>query len=662
MNMDYNKVVNYVRTFVSKNTVVPFSEDEILQIVKSIGTNYSGILAGDKDRLISLFISSINFDRSNMDEIGLKSDEEMYSVPVVFGRRLSAVSDMDTLMKDFYHSGRTVVSSDKTDRIYKVLEERQNVSTDMPSGLFRRGTTKEEIKDTVSRIGEITSENGELKEPSKHFNQDDISSLVTDEPISVRINRGIEKNRREIAEFLRERNEATRRKMYGEDYVEPSRHYGEKEINGLVSEVKESVSRKTTENHDGVQYYEVLKYVEWLLRRKSRYMFDTSLDIGNLADDIVKKLEIKYGKLYDGIYGELKYTEYKNVKDSDFSNFINTLIKKKISNSKDIKYKNEFLSVKKYVLDYILKSKRYNEIVDYKSFIGDVAIGITDELFESGRSVKDIKNGRFLSFIDNEIRKDIMCRKSCGKVSLLEGDMTRTSKEMREFKLSTSNFMRNKISRTVVGVGLGILIFSNTVPGVNFFDSIEETLFQSENLNMLDELKKFDNYKYPKISNADDKSFIETYSHLVHIFPEYAKYNKNVTDNYEQICLYRAYKSIDGTNPSIIDNILNIMRSNYQKTGDIDSEWLLSSNASFVDSSRMSYPVYVYIMLYEGGIDVSEYANAVKAYDLEGGINKISSQHQKDIKQMMQEYGVFMENLQNEFINLSVVNDKGVSK
>jgi hypothetical protein len=179
---------------------------------------------------------------------------------------------------------------------------------------------------------------------------------------------------------------------------------------------------------------------------------------------------------------------------------------------------------------------------------------------------------------------------------------------------------------------------------------------------MLDELKKFDNYKYPKISNADDKSFIETYSHLVHIFPEYAKYNKNVTDNYEQICLYRAYKSIDGTNPTIIDNILNIMRSNYQKTGDIDSEWLLSSNASFVDSSRMSYPVYVYIMLYEGGIDVSEYANAVKAYDLEGGINKISSQHQKDIKQMMQEYGVFMENLQNEFINLSVVNDKGVSK
>jgi len=468
-------------------------------------------------------------------------------------------------------------------------------------------------------------------------------------------------NQEKIYAFISERNEESKQKMYGDAYVLSDRHFDSSDVDSIVREFKGHSTILTMEEKI---YKVVLDYVEWVIEKKATYMFDTTLDIHGMSVMIVDSLKKDKKKIFDEIYTFSNFSDYDNLGDKEFFDFIHNFIKNKVNEKNDVKLKKEFNDVRNYILKYIRDSKRYEGIPDYHLFVDDVAFDLADELLSKGAKLKDIKNGICLSYIDSELRKDAMRRKSVSN----DSGIRKFNDDVKEIKLTIKNFFRNKIARNALAIVLGILIFSNSSPGIAMFEGIADLLFPSQYSETVDELRDFDNYDYPLIQNSEDKNFAATYYHLVDIFPKYAKYDLFLNDNYEQICLYEAYKSIDNIDPSMMDSLLNMMCGYYQNNGDIASESLLYDNATLANSTSMSYPVYVYIAMHEAGIDVGDYANAVKAYseqihNVSGTTyDSISPQYQKDIKKMMKEYGKFIEQLENKFINLPNIKDKGVSK
>jgi len=168
----------------------------------------------------------------------------------------------------------------------------------------------------------------------------------------------------------------------------------------------------------------------------------------------------------------------------------------------------------------------------------------------------------------------------------------------------------------------------------------------------------FDTYDYPDIPYTMSDEFAETLEHIVDYYDEYESYGSG----YGQICLYRAYEAIKGSERAktyAMDIMIGLIKSRSQYNDDMQMIYSdvkpYQSYMEYVydrigDNPKMSDDIY--------SKAVKTYASQVANYKELNPFSLLNNDEQRAIKNMMSIYGKYIDDLELEFNRLVNSNER----
>lgn len=283
--------------------------------------------------------------------------------------------------------------------------------------------------------------------------------------------------------------------------------------------------------------------------------------------------------------------------------------------------KKEESGVKEVVHDYMKQNGTYIE-EDI-----DSVIELSKELIDAGYSASQIKSGACdplieLYTIKDSVKKNSVESKnsSINRIPLKTKD---TSKSLRTRALTLA------VTVTLLG---GAFVIRNTTEKINERPSISYVL---------------DDYEYPSIPNEHSEEFAGTCMHVIYKYVDYAKYG----EEYGQLCLFNAYKSIDSEPFHGMDVIFNVEKESAKTNENLE---LINDDIG----NTSCYLVYVYNKLVNAGIEEinrKEYRDAVIRYDKQVANYKelnpfyvLDKSDQKLLEELMKIYEKYCDSLEIE--------------
>lgn len=292
----------------------------------------------------------------------------------------------------------------------------------------------------------------------------------------------------------------------------------------------------------------------------------------------------------------------------------------------------------------------YQKLSNKKRVREEASMELASVLLGDMLDLNDILQGKYDEVIQKWILKDEFKRKSVGKGAHV---VNKDNKKTRKIK-------NVKIAVAVVF----ILWISNTSLGKGFFDKMENLLFYTPPAKV--NISVVDSYKYPEIENFGDSDYYETIQNIDDVFHKYRKYNVSPNDRYEQLCLYKAFDSIENHDLDVMEVIFSKVRGNFQKYGEADFTRKDDYETIF---KYDSYVGYMYDMLRVASEDVDSYNAAVSEYllllrsnDLSNLVispyNSLPDDLRHDLDKMIKHYGKYCHQLEEELV-IKLNKDKG---
>lgn len=373
------------------------------------------------------------------------------------------------------------------------------------------------------------------------------------------------------------------------------------------------------------------------LANKSLYMFRLHEDLTVISKLVYKDMLINQRDMLNKINKKMQEDDctFEEVFEMDFDNYLVEYVVDLMNKENDIlEVRNSYWSVRNYI--FLKMKDRYKNIVDRARIIEKTSWLLTYLLLKDGVNYNDILIGEFDDKIERMITQDEIEKNSVGD---------------RITQISDKNKKKNRIRLAAI-LATAILIFSNTELGKRFFDA--DWLFKEPDSRLT--IEDVDSYMYPKIDDIKDKDLQGTIYNVINNFSSYRNVNMHPNDRFEQLCLYRAFDSIQNHNLDIMENIFSTVKERFLSNGKRD--FVMNDNYEAV-SPYDSYLWYVYDMMDMAGIDVKEYVIAINQYlgilrsnmvsDVKiSPYDSLSDEAQKSIQKMLKEYGKLCKKLENE--------------
>ncbi len=286
---------------------------------------------------------------------------------------------------------------------------------------------------------------------------------------------------------------------------------------------------------------------------------------------------------------------------------------------------SDFRNVEMEVSKHVMSLNMYMEIGNENENVSKEIFNLSKFLIEKGYNLEEIKNGKCDKEIEQHIRMDSIIANSKICNEKLKGDKGNPNK----FFLNIKNFLNSNRTKSLLLAGT-ILFMANGLSACGYSDSSSK------------EYAMFDTYDYKTIPYEMSEEFAETIDHLVDYYPKYSSYGSE----YGQICFYKAYESIKG--------------SEREKTHAMDTMFqLLKARSKNVDSLSglyediKDYDTYLeYAYSYMG---INKYDDTVKKYDSQfanyrelNPYSVLDKKDQKNVDSIMKEYSKYISSLEKD--------------
>ncbi len=324
-----------------------------------------------------------------------------------------------------------------------------------------------------------------------------------------------------------------------------------------------------------------------------------------------------------------------DILSGEYDTVIDSYIRKKMFG---IQFTNKFGDVYIEVSRFVMTNHTYMDVGNLEQNVAEEIFELSKHLIRSGYDRNSIKNGQCDNIMENHLR--LNCLKANSRVcknTKLAGKDKNPNKFFLDFKFESL--------KKPIAVALALGIISTSVA----FGEFNNNSSNNENI------ESFDTYEYPDIPYTMSEEFAETLEHVVEYYDMYESYDRG----YGQICLYRSYESIKG--------------SEKDKTYAMDIMFaLIKSRAQYIDEMQnlyndvkpyQSYMEYVYdrMVMINPKFKEDIYSKAVRSYASQVANYKelnpfslLNADEQKALKEMMKSYGKYIDNLEigfNKLIN-----------
>lgn len=362
----------------------------------------------------------------------------------------------------------------------------------------------------------------------------------------------------------------------------------------------------------------IKKYIsDYLKSMTDVFMFSGDLEI--LASMICADLCKSYIKADDVLAGE-------------YDGKIEAYIKRQAFG---IQFTDSFNDVYIEVSKYVMDNHTYMDIGNMEQNIAEEIFSLSKYLVKSGYDGSTIKSEKCSSIMENHLRA--ACLKANSRVckdSKLAGKDKNPNKFFLDFRQVLEDIKKPIVVMAAVGIiGACIAVGASQAS-------------TSQDINV----GTFDTYEYPAIPYTSSEELASAVEHIVEYYPIYESYGRG----YGQICLYKVYESIQGSERDktyAMDIIINLLKARTQYNEDMQQLY----NDIKPYQSYMEY-VYDRAKGNESKLNQSEYSIAVKHYASQVSNYKelnpfslLSKDDQNAIKYMMKVYGNYMDDYQNEF-------------
>lgn len=300
-----------------------------------------------------------------------------------------------------------------------------------------------------------------------------------------------------------------------------------------------------------------------------------------------------------------------------------------------IKFTDSFNDVYIEVSRYVMNNHTYMDIGNMEQNIAKEIFSLSKYLVKSGYDGNSVKSGKCSTIMENHLRLD--CLKANSKICK-DSKLAGKDKDPNKFFLDLRQILDAIKKPIIVAAALGIIGASVAV-GASQIDT-----FESKNVEI------FDTYEYPTIPYTSSEEFAAAVEHIVEYYPIYESYGRG----YGQICLYRVYESIHGSERDktyAMDIMINLLKARTQY--DEDMQQLYNDIKPYqsymeyvydrakVNDSKLNQDVY--------SMAVRHYASQVSNYKELNPFSLLNKDDQNAIKYMMNVYGNYMDDYENEF-------------
>lgn len=278
--------------------------------------------------------------------------------------------------------------------------------------------------------------------------------------------------------------------------------------------IEYSYTKKTEIVNDSEYVYEyVLRFLE---KNQEIFKFDDGLNsLAKIICDYLNKIGAKADDVLSYEYDSLIYSI---IKDRKFG----------------ISYSSDFIKINNAVIKYVLKNNTYIETVDKGKRINEEVFNLSLHLLKYGFSDDDILTGRCDDIMEKHLRMN------CIMVNSKICDNNEQEKQNpNKFLLSLDKAYTPLKTRALVlaiisVIGIGVKLgFNNASSNELSYEIVDE-------------------YDYPEIPYGMSNEYVLT---LEHIMSQYME-NSSINPIYGQICLYKAFKSIDSQPYNVMDSML----------------------------------------------------------------------------------------------------------
>ena len=300
-----------------------------------------------------------------------------------------------------------------------------------------------------------------------------------------------------------------------------------------------------------------------------------------------------------------------------------------------IQFKDSFNDVYIEVSRYVMSNHTYMDIGNMEQNIAEEIFNLSKHLIYAGYDGKSVKSEKCNAVMENHLRLDCLKANSvvCKNLKLAGKD-----KDPNKFFLDLRQIIDAVKKPIIVAAAVGIIGASAAV-GASQVEASD-----SKNIEI------FDTYEYPTIPYTSSEEFTAAVEHIVEYYPIYESYGRG----YGQICLYKVYDSIKGSERDktyAMDIMINLLKARTQYNEDMQQ--LYNDIKPY-----QSYMEYVYDRAKENepklnqseySIAVKHYASQVSNYKELNPFSLLSEDNQDAIRYMMKVYGKYMEDYENEF-------------
>lgn len=284
---------------------------------------------------------------------------------------------------------------------------------------------------------------------------------------------------------------------------------------------------------------------------------------------------------------------------------------------------SNFRNIEMEISKYVTSRNMYMEIGNENENISKEIFNLSKFLIEHGHNLEEIKTGKCDKEIEQHIRMDSIIANSKVCSEKLKGDKVNPNK----FFLNIKKVLNSNRTKSLLLAGT-ILFMANGLSACGYSDTSSK------------EYAMFDTYDYKTIPYEMSEEFALTIDHLVDYYPKYSSYGSE----YGQICFYRAYESIKG--------------SENEKTHAMDTMFQLlkarSKNVSSLSSLYEDIKDYnTYLEYAYSHMGISKYDDTVKKYDSQFAnyrelypYSVLDKKDQKNVDSIMKEYSKYIEGLE----------------
>ena len=305
-----------------------------------------------------------------------------------------------------------------------------------------------------------------------------------------------------------------------------------------------------------------------------------------------------------------------------------------------IQFTDKFREVYIEVSRFVMNNHTYMDIGNMEQNMAEEIFKLSMDLIKSGYDKNSVQSGQCNTIMENHLRLDCLRANSlvC-KNTKLEG------KNPNKFFLDLRQIFENIKKPIILAVALGIVGTAVYYMPHYVSSSVPET-------------QVFDTYDYPDIKYTTSEEFAETLEHVVDYYDDYEAHG----EGYGQICLYRAFQSVNGNESEktyAMDIMFAIIKARTKYCEDMQilyndvlpyQSYMEYVYDSICNNPKMSDPKYRSAVL--------SYASQVANYKELKPWSLITKEEQKTIGDMLVLYGRYIDALEEEF-NKTISNERG---